>query len=130
MGNKLFGVNISGIIKKNIGPGVLAATLTRVGKTQDQEAGSLTGPPTSADPDIYPCRAFTESFSLRDIGTEVSGVKIKADDRRITIIGDTLPSGIVPQASDTIFIESQTFKVLGMLNRDPAAATYQIHARA
>ncbi len=129
MGNKLFGVNISKIIKDNIAPGVLKATLTRVSSEQDQEAGSLTGP-SKTTPKVHKCRGFTENFSLRQIGTEINGVKIKSDDRKIILIGDTLPKGVVPQAGDKVFIESQTFKVLGMLARDPAAATYTIHARA
>lgn len=120
MGNELFGVDISGLIKDNIGPGVLDATLTKftaAGRTPGQVTGGLH--PTST---AYACKGFIDSQANRDVkGTLVS-------DGRVTIllIGDTINSGdpdSAPETGDHITIEGTTY-VVQVVDRDPAAATY------
>lgn len=120
MGNKLFGVNISGLIKDNIGPGVLDATLVVV-TPGTRTPGALTGGsnPTVAN---YPCKGFIDTQANQDIkGTLV-------DDGRVTIIlvGDTISGGAVaPSTNDRVTIEGKTFEIQ-VIDRDPAAATYTL----
>jgi hypothetical protein len=115
VGNKLFGTNISKLIKDNIGPGVLDATLTVV-TPGSRTPGSLTGGtnPTTTD---HSCKGFIDSKekkrfpeTLVEDGSEV-----------IVLIGDTI--GAVPKVGDRITIESKTYTIKE-LDRDPAAAVY------
>jgi len=125
MGNKLFGVDIAGIVHEHVSPGVLPAVL-RTYSSESPSGGTLLSAPekTSSNND---CRGFVEMFE-QDID-EVNGEKIQEDDRKIVLIGDSLPDDIIPKKNDEIDIEGLTFKVLSIADRDPAAATYTIHAR-
>ncbi len=120
MGNPLFGVDISGLIRDNIGPGVLPATLTKF-TAGTRTGGQLTGGtnPTSVD---YPCRGFIDRQANRDInGTLVSDGRVV-----IVLIGDTINGGLpasAPSTTDRITIEGKTY-VIQVIDRDPAAATY------
>ena len=69
MGNPLFGVNISKLIKDNVGTGVLDATLTVVTNTT-RLAGSLTAGrrPTEA---THACKGFIDSQQVRDVNGTV-----------------------------------------------------------
>ena len=123
MGHDLFGVDIAGIVHDNISDGILSATLTQRIEREPDES-NLTAPPASTYAD-HPCNGFTDGFTLEEVGQN----DVLKDDRKITIIGDSLPAGIIPQKGDKIFIEDLSFDVLGIIDRDPAAATYLVHAR-
>ena len=122
MGNKLFGVDIAGLIKKNVGPGVLPATLVKV-TPGTRTPGSLTGGtnPTTTD---YPCRGFIDSQRV----AFANGTTVKAGNKVVVLIGDTIDSGsgVAPAPGDRIMIEGTTYVIPegGTIDRDPAAATY------
>lgn len=123
MGNPLFGVNISGIIKDNIGPGVLAATLTKF-TPGTRTPGQLTGGtnPTSAS---YSCRGFIDRQANKDL----RGTLIDDGNVVIVLIGDTIDGGAsAPEGGDQVTIEGTTYTV-GVVDRDPAAATYTFSAK-
>jgi len=126
MGNELFGVDIAGIIHDNVSEGVLPATLRR--RVERGDTDDLTAAPRSINYD-HPCRGFTESLSVQDLRK----VEALADDRKVTIIGGSLPLGIIPEKGDQLTIEDNgedvKFLVLSLLDRDPAAATYSLHVR-
>lgn len=115
VGNKLFGVNISKLIKDSVGPGVLNATLTVV-TPASRTAGDLTDGtnPTTTD---YDCKGFIDSKEKR----RSSGTLVEDGDEVIVLIGDTI--GAVPKVGDRITIEGKTYTIK-QLDRDPAAATY------
>lgn len=126
MGNKLFGVDISGLIKKHMAAGVLPATLIV----------STPGTRTSGDPAAgtnptgvsYPCRGFIDSILTKNLpGTlSASGTKV------IVLLGDTINSGnTAPELGDKITIEGDTYRIPddGKIDRDPAAATYTCTVR-
>lgn len=117
MGNRLFGINISGIINKEVGPGVLAATLIKV-VAGSRTPGSLTSG-TNPTEIPYGCRGFIDSQSLRN----QDGSLVDDGSRRIVLIGDSIASAQVPEVGDKITIESRTYRI-ATLDRDPAAATY------
>ena len=125
MGNKLFGVDIAGLVHEHISLGVLPAIL-RTYSTQPAQGSTLLSPPNK-EPTNNDCRGFVETFE-QDID-EVNGEPVQEDDRMIVLIGDSLPAGIIPKKNDEIDIEGLTFKVLSIADRDPAAATYTLHAR-
>jgi hypothetical protein len=121
MGNPLFGVDISGIIKGAIGPGVLDATLRKV-VSGTPTPGALTGGtnPTTTD---YPCKGFIDSQRVRF----AKGSTVRAGRKVVVLIGDTISNGAVaPEPGDRIIIEGTTYVIPegGTIDRDPAAATY------
>jgi hypothetical protein len=125
MGNPLFGVDIAGLIKDNIGPGVLDATLTKV-TPGTRTPGSLTGGtnPTSA---TFACKGFIDKQANRDL----RGTLIDDGNVRIVLIGDTINGGAAasaPETNDRVAIEGRTY-VIGVVDRDPAAATYTLQAK-
>lgn len=126
MGNKLFGVNISGIIAKAIGPGVLAATLIKV-TPGTRTTGSL-GSGTNPTEVSYTCRGFIDTQAQRN----VDGTLAADGTKRIVLIGDTISGGTVaPALGDKITIEGATYRIPedGKIDRDPAAATYSCKVR-
>lgn len=118
----LFGIDIAGILATNLASGLLPATLTKV-IAQIRTPGALTAGvnPESAD---YPCRGLIEDYNE----TLMSLTQINVGDKRIMLLGGTLPSTIVPSTGDYITIESNSYTIISV-QRDPAAATYTCQAR-
>lgn len=128
MGIKLAGIDVSGIIKKEIGDKVLTdptahdATLKHF--TVGTRTGNLTGGtnPTSTN---HTCKGFIDSKNLKSFkGTLVSDGHVF-----IVLIGDSISPAQVPVEEDQITIESKTYWIK-VLDRDPAAATYTCMCKA
>lgn len=120
----LFGANIAGAIFDAMGSDMLPATLTRVtGGTRNP--ASLTGGPvvdeTATD---YACRGFVESYTAR----EIDGTLVRDSDRKVILLGGSLPDDIDPRPGDRVNIEGETWKVV-RVERDPAGATFTCQAR-
>lgn len=121
MGQKFFGINISGIIAREVGKGVLNATLTKV--TPDTRTpGSLTAG-TNPTEVSHACKGFidTQANRNRDGTLTSDGTKV------IVLLGDTIDKGAtIPELGDKITIEGDTYRIPddGAIDRDPAAATY------
>jgi hypothetical protein len=118
MGIPLFGVDISGLIRDNIGPGVLDATLVKF-TPATRTPGQLSGgtQPTSTS---YPCKGFIDA----QVNRTRDGTLVNDGTKKIILIGDTISSGAVaPAQTDQITIEGSTY-VVKFFDRDPAAATY------
>lgn len=123
MSNILFGLNIAQIVNSSIqqAGGVLDGTLIKI-TTGTRTPGNLAGGtnPTSAS---HAFKGFVDNRSeVRREGSIVSdGGQI------ISILGDSLPAGIIPEQGDQITIsgESETFTITGIPARDPAKALYE-----
>lgn len=123
MGNVLFGVNISGIIAQEIGPGVLPATLIVVTPGTRSATASTSGSvPTES---LITGRGFIDDYSER----LVDGTVVQRGDKKITLIGDTFTGFPVPKPGDKVTIEGSQFRIVGPVKRDPAAATYECQCR-
>lgn len=122
MGNKLFGVDISGLVRKHVAPGVLDATLVKVAPGT-RTPGALTGG-TNPTPTSYPCRGFIDKQRV----AFTNGSTVKDGNKVVVLIGDTIDngSGVAPAPGDRIIIEGTTYVIPegGTIDRDPAAATY------
>jgi hypothetical protein len=122
MGNNLFGANISGQLAAAMGTLLLPVTLTKRVSTGrnplDPSAGTglVVGSITNG-------RGFMEDYAQR----KIDGTTIKAGDKQISILGDTLGS-IVPEPNDEITIEGKTRTIVSV-TRDPDAAMYTCQAR-
>jgi hypothetical protein len=123
MGNNLFGVDIAGLIKANIGPAVLDATLivyTAGTRSPTQPTGGTI--PTSVS---HACKGFIDSQRKRNVGGTLAadGTKI------VVLIGDTINGGATaPTTADQVTIEGSTYSI-EKIDRDPDAATYTMQVR-
>ncbi len=123
MGNKLFGVDISGLINKNIGPGVNSATLIKVA-AGTRTAGSLTSgvQPTTKS---YNCKGFIDSLDKN----RMEETLVQDGDVLVNLIGDSIASSQVPTPGDRITILSNTYNIVAV-DPDPAKALYQCVCRS
>jgi hypothetical protein len=124
MGNKLFGVNISKLVHKNMSKGLLAATLTKK-SSGERTSGSLTSGKAKTD-STHECKGFVDTYSDRELQ---DAKNIQASDRKILIIGDSITPAAVPEKGDEITILGRTYRIVGPVMSDPAAATYIIQGR-
>ncbi len=127
MGNELFGVDIAGIIADNIGDGVLDVTVTRmIDGTRDPDN------PTAGVPKVpqqFDCKGFWEDYTTQP----PPGIELKLGDRKLILIGDTIPVGGIPERGDAATVHEtagdSTLYVVQLQSRDPAAAVYTFQCR-
>lgn len=122
MGNPLFGVDIAKILSQSLGKGLLAVKLIK--ETPGARGADLTAG-QALQAKSYNCRGFTEEYKL----SELEGTGVQRGDKKILILGDTLPKGIVPVKDDRIECEKIIYVIMGVPARDPAAATYVCQGR-
>lgn len=119
---KLFGVDIAGIVAKNVGPGLIAGTIqktVRAGRDSDDPlAGKGANTPTS-----HGFRGIYEDFKVE----EVDGSTVVMGDRKVLVILGTVEGGIEPAPGDKISLEGVTRTVQNILERDPAGASMLVH---
>lgn len=121
----LFGVDIAGIINREMGPGLLALTLIQVseGARNADATQGLTLTETS-----HSGRGFIEDWTLGQLGLELgAGVLIRAGDKKITLLGASVT--VVPQPGWKVTLEGTTYNIEAIVTRDPAAATYVLLGR-
>jgi hypothetical protein len=120
----LFGADICGAIFDALGDSMLAATLTRT-TPGTRAGGALTGGQTvSPTTTVYDCRGMCEDYTTR----EIDGTNVRQGDRKIMLLGGSLPDDVDPQPGDVIAIEGASWKVV-RVERDPAGATFSCQAR-
>lgn len=119
---KLFGVDISGIVAKEVGPGLLDAILIKV-IAGTRTPLNLAGGTNPTKPQ-FTCKGIVEPLSsLRpnSIVADATGA--------VLLIGDTIQGGQVPETGDEIFIEGTNYTIV-KVDRDPAAATYMCQVKS
>lgn len=128
MGIKLAGIDVSGIIAKEIGNKMLTDpnahdAILHV-TTSGTRTGNLTGGtnPTEVN---KTCKGFIDSQDHERIG----GTLVEAGDVVIMLIGDSIEDLAVPTVKDKVTIESAKHNIKD-LDRDPAAATYTLLCKA
>lgn len=122
MGNNLFAADIAGKIAKALGPKLLSVKLTSVTPGTPTD-GSLT---SGANPTTKTAvgRGIIDSYEQ----SQIDGTVVQTGDKRVLILGDTLPSGRVPASGDRVEIEGSTYNVVAV-ERDPDAAAYTCQVR-
>ena len=129
MGNQLFGVDIAGIIAEALGDGLFPVTITReVPGVADPD--NLTGGRVPAAPVSFDCIGVWEDFT----GTPPPNVTLELNDRKLVLIGDSIPVDGIPRAGDACVVHENIGDVgplyaVKLLSRDPAAAVYQFLCR-
>lgn len=128
MGNVIFGVDIAGIIADALGDAVLEVTIARDVRGPRQ-AGNLTGGRASVSV-TFDCMGFWEDISP---GGVRPGIEVEATDRKLVLIGDTVPVGGFPLRNDLCTVHEEAGDVslycVQQLSRDPAAAVFQYLCR-
>jgi hypothetical protein len=122
MGNIIYGVDIAGIIAREIGANCLDATLIVVTNGTRTPGDPTAGVnPTEQN---YPCKALLEDYDT----TVIKETNVQKGDRLAIIFGDTIESNQVPKINDKFTIESKTYFIKDV-KRDSAAATYECQIR-
>ena len=120
---KGFGVDIAAEILSGLGPGVPAMTLF------SRSIGAVDPTNLSAGAPIvetsHTCKGFIDTYDSKRFGATV----IQQGTRVVVILGDSLPSSVIPETEDRVSVESQTFHLTGPVVRDPAGATYTCEIR-
>jgi hypothetical protein len=124
MGNPLFGIDISKLIKDNIGPGVNDATLHKVtGSTRTP--GSLTGGKNSTTED-FPCKGFLDMVDRNRVDATLT----EEGDVLIALLGDTINKGTtVPSPGDRVTLLGTEYNIVSV-TVDPAQAVYNCVSRS
>jgi hypothetical protein len=116
----IFGADIAGELNKALGPLVFPMTLTQV-----TGGGRQTNPTGKSEfTTDYDCKGFVDDYEARYIDDTI----IQRGDRKVVILGASLPTGVIPKPTDKTVIEGET-KVVINVTRDPAGATYECQVR-
>ena len=116
---RLFGTDIARLLYDGIlqSGGLLSATLIKT-IIQRDPADVLKNITTDRR---YPAHGFIDNRS----DEYRAGTLVREGGQFVSILGASLPSGIIPRSGDAIEIEGQTFRISGVPQRDPAAALYR-----
>lgn len=122
MGNELFGVDIAGIVADVMGDGLFPVTITRYDRG-DRDPDNLTaGRP--ATPETVECTGFWEDFT----GMAPPGIVVEAGDRKLILLGDSVPAGGHPKRNDLCTVHEDMGDIslycAGPVSRDPAGAVF------
>lgn len=119
---KFFGIDIAAELAREMGPGLLPVILSKV-TNNSRTTGSLTAGKQATYED-YAGRGLIEDY----LDKEINGTVVKTGDRKVLILGGSLPVSIVPEVGDRITIESAIYRIERVM-RDPAAAAYTCQVR-
>ncbi|QNN99839.1 hypothetical protein P67b_00080 [Ruegeria phage Tedan] len=122
MTNILFGLNIAQIVDESIqaAGGVLTGQLIKP-TSGTRTPGNLTGGTNPTDT-TYSFRGFTDNQT----SGRQNGSLVRVSGETVSILGNSLPAGIEPEAGDEIVIEGRRYEALEVVERDPAAALYVV----
>jgi hypothetical protein len=122
MGNDLFGVDIAGIIADAMADGLFPVTVTRY-TAGARNPADLTGGRPRTPATVEGISGFWDDFT----STPPPGVVLELNDRKLVLIGDTIPVGGEPRYNDAVVVHEPMgdvgpLYVVKRLSRDPANA--------
>ena len=127
MGRKFFGVNVAGVLKKELGRGMSAkqfkGILHKVVQGTESAASSTGGAqPTETNHALI---AWMEEYA----DNVIDGTRVKQGDRRISILGDSIAGRKIPRQDDKITLEGTVWRIVSPVKRDPLDAVYVCQCR-
>lgn len=88
-------------------------------RVSDGRGGFTTGPATE-----HPVKVLVDDYSdLRRAAGD-----LPANDRKLLVLGGSLPAGIIPATGQSVRAEGRVWSVVAV-SRDPAAAVWTLQAR-
>lgn len=118
----IFGADIAGIINSALGPLVFDQVLIKTTSVRDPVNKTKRVKTKTS----HACKGFIDTYEDQFL----SGTLVHDTDRKIVIIGNSLPTGIIPKPGDEITAEGITFTIADKgVVRDPAGATYECRAK-
>lgn len=143
MREKVLGIKLAKEIAKGLGPifndAVLMRSLRTVRDPSDIAGGLITQNPSDPQTQAWTCKAFvsTASQSQQGQGSVTSTLRggglygdlISRGERKVTILGGTLPDDVEPQPNDYVTINGSTYYI-NSVNRIPGGATFVCSAKA
>lgn len=129
----IFGADIAGAIFDALGGDVFDATLTRrnTASLGDRDPASLTaGLTTFDDPEDAETAWAAKGFIDHYRDGQIDGTLIQRGDRKIILLGKSLPDSVDPEPGDAITIEGIAWRIVeaGVM-RDPSGATFTCQVR-
>lgn len=119
----LFGIDIAGIVAKEIGPGLRDVTIHR--ETWSARDPSNPGAGLGITEDAITCKGVLSFFDIKDM----MGTLVQEDDRLVIVIVGTMSTVVEPVPGWAVTIEGVRYDIV-RVRRDPAAATYSLQVRA
>lgn len=127
MGNQLFGVDIAEILLDAMGDGLFRVSIERAVEG-DRDPDNLTGG-RAVEPETVEAIGFWDDFT----GSPPPGVTIELGDRKLVLLGDSIPTGGHPRRNDKCTVHEDDGDVaqfcVGPISRDPAAAVFTYQCR-
>jgi hypothetical protein len=118
----IFGANIAGKLNSAMGSKLFAVTLVQTVNGVRTPGDSTAG--TNPVATTYTGRGFVDDYTTR----QIDGTIIRQGDRKVSILGASLPAGVVPRPGDRTTIEGEAKAVINV-TRDPAGALYECQVR-
>ena len=118
----IFKADIAGEIYKGFKGLVFDITLTKV-TPGVRTPGSLTSGTNPVETD-YIAEGFTDDYE----DYQIDGTIIQRGDRKVVILGASLPSGVIPTPNDKTTAEAVERTIINV-DRDSAGATYLCQVR-
>lgn len=106
MGAKLNSGYIAAQLNKYLAPHSLDATLI---VSTAGVRGSTMSAGTNPSPVSFACVGWVASYETH----QIDGTLIKADDREIAILGDSIDGGVIPEPGNKITIDGDTYRIVG-----------------
>jgi hypothetical protein len=108
--------------------GLKAATLIR--STPGARTPGLIASGTNPTVTTYPCQALIEVLTVNNVPATL----VQMDDRKIGILGASLPPGILPTSTDRVSLldvdgVSKTFRLVAPISGDGVGAMFEFMAR-
>jgi len=130
MSNGLFsvdGIDVAGLVARHVGPRLLPCVLYKGGGPGTRSEDNPTEVSEPGEPVPHRCRGFIADFAVR----EVDGSRIKADDRKVSVLGESIEGGAVPASGDVdmVEVEGTRYLIHRVLSRDAAGANYVLQVR-
>jgi hypothetical protein len=108
--------------------GMKSATLIR--STPGARTPGLVAGGTNPTTTPYPCQALIEVLTVNTVPATL----VQVDDRKIGILGASLPAGIIPSSNDRVTLVdvdgvSKTFRLIAPISGDGVGAMFEFQAR-
>lgn len=133
---KIFGLNVAKILRNGIkaaggfpvtttAGAPATASLVKVvpGTRNPLDLGAGTNPTTVN----HPCEAMVDDAELLSQGQTEQGT-LRTSRRTVTILGDSLPLGVIPADNDRVVVRGVTYRIVAV-KVDPADAAYECTVR-